>query len=362
MYAMKATRLNDDRLEGDPDPAAGTEGAPQVPIPLVAQALRATYGLEIAAAQPTGGELDLNLRAQTTQGVFLVKVSAPQGAVETWRDRILTHLALVAPALPVPRIVPTREGAVSALFEDGGRTWQLRVYGWLDGDLLAHSHPTTDLLHDLGRTSAELTEALASFEDTSMTSHAWDLRTARETLLASLPYVTSAPRAEAARRILGTLENVRPVLGRLPVATVHHDLNDFNVLVVTAADGRQRIAGILDFNDALQTYRVADVAIAAGYAMLRQDTPVDAAAAVVSGYYAHTALDEDELEVVFPLAAIRLCLNATVWTRRTSELEDTVAAGYGRRRMADTWPMVERLSRVDARWARDRIRRECGLT
>lgn len=359
---MAFNRLNDGPGENGPGPAVAAEGAPHVPVPLVGQALRAAYGLELVAAQPVGGELDLNLRVETTRGVFLVKVGIPQGAVETWRDRILAHLARVAPALPVPRIVPTREGAASAPLEDGPRVWQLRVHEWLDGDLLARVRPTTGLLRGIGRASAELTGALAGFEDISTTSHAWDMRTADTTILGSLPYVTSAPRAEAARRILGTLETASPVLPRLPTATVHHDLNDFNILVVTGPDGRQRISGILDFNDALLTCRVADIAIAAGYAMLRQDAPLDAAAAVVSGYYAHTALDDDELDVIFPLAAARLCLNATVWTRRTAELKDPAAADYGRRRMADTWPTVEQLSRVDPGRARDRIRRACGLT
>jgi Ser/Thr protein kinase RdoA (MazF antagonist) len=245
-------------------------------------------------------------------------------------------------------------------FFDGADAWQMRVFNWLEGDLLANISPTLDLLGDLGRTSAELTEALATFDGTSMATHPWDLRTATATLQDNIPFLRSTERADAVRRILDTLDAVRPRLEQSPLATVHHDLNDHNVLVVTDAEGRQRISGILDFNDALRTYRVADVAIAAGYAMLRQSAPVDAAAAVVNGYHSHSALSDGELEVVFPLAATRLCLNATLWTLRTVH-KHTEAAEYGQRRMADTWPMVEHVSTVNPRWALDRIRRACGL-
>lgn len=361
MCGMDISSLAGDRSQDEPSGDGLTPGSPEVPIAVVARALHEAYGLELVATKPAGGELDMNLRVETDRGRFLVKVGTPRGPSEDWRDHILSHVARVAPGLPVPRIVESRRATASTIFFDGAAEWQLRVFEWLEGDLLAHISPTFELLSDLGRSSAELTEALMTFDDTSMATHSWDLRNAAETLHRNLPHLRSAARAGAVRRILDTLRAVRPLLEASPLATVHHDLNDHNVLVVTDAEGRQRISGLLDFNDALRTYRVADVAIAAGYAMLRQAAPVDAAAAVVSGYYSHSALSDDELEAVFPLAATRLCLNATLWTLRTDELEHAEAADYGRRRMADTWPMVEHLATVDPRWARDRIRRACGL-
>lgn len=359
---MDISSLTDDRSKDTTSTSGEALGTPQPSISVVAKALANSYGLEVAAVQPAGGEVDINLRVETNRGRFLAKVGAPRAADEDWRDRILDHVARVAPSLPVPRIVETNEGTSSTLFVDDGTPWQMRVHSWLAGDLLAAVSPTSDLLRELGRRSAELTDALATFDDTSMASHPWDLRTASETLTGNLTFLRSPERTEAVRRIVDTLALVRPLLDQMPLATVHHDLNDYNILVATDSDGGQRISGILDFNDALRTYRVADVAIAAGYAMLRQPDPVDAAAAVVSGYHSHSPLRDDELEAVFPLAAIRLCLNATLWTRRTADPEHAGAANYGRRRMADTWPMVEHLSTIPPRSARDHIRRACGLS
>jgi Ser/Thr protein kinase RdoA (MazF antagonist) len=361
MRCMELSSLAGGRPKDQPSVGGHTPGSPEVSIPVIARALREEYGLEVVETTPAGGELDMNLRVETQSGRFLVKIGAPRSENDGWRDEILRHVARVAPRLPVPRIIQGQRGsAVTQLF-DGDDAWEMRVFNWLDGDLLANVSPTLELLGDLGRTSAELTEALATFDDTSMATHPWDLRTATETLQDNIPFLRSTDRADAVRRILDRLHAVRPRLEQSPLATVHHDLNDHNVLVVTDAEGRQRISGILDFNDALRTYRVADVAIAAGYAMLRQPAPIDAAAAVVNGYHSHSALSDDELEAVFPLAATRLCLNATLWTLRTADLPHTEAAKYGRRRMADTWPMVEHISTVDPRWALDRIRRACGL-
>lgn len=359
---MDNSSLADNRPQEQESAEDPTPGTPDVPIADIIRTLKENYGLEATDTKPAGGELDLNLKVDTDQGRFLVKVGAPRGSEEDWRDRILSHVAHVAPTLPVPQIIETRQQTPSTTFSDGNDTWQMRVFEWLDGDILAHVDPTLELLHSLGRTSAEVTEALASFDDTSMASHPWDLRTAAETLREHLPYLRSAERSAAVGRVLDMLETVQPRLETLPSATVHHDLNDHNILVVTSPDGQQRISGILDFNDALRTFRVADVAIAAGYAMLRQATPVDAAAAVVSGYYWYSPLSDEELGAVFPLAATRLCLNASLWTRRTADVAHEEAADYGRRRMADTWPMVEHLSTLDPDWAHERIRRACGLT
>lgn len=358
--SMDSSSLAGDRQTDERPVDGDVLGSPQLPISVIADVLRDSHGLEVVNAKPAGGEVDMNVRVDTDGGRFLVKIGAPRGDEEGWRDDILRHVAHVAPELPVPHLIESRLGSGSTPVVHGLEIWQMRLFNWLEGDLLADVSPTFELLGDLGRSSAELTEALDTFDDTSMATHPWDLRTAAETLEANLPFVRSIERADAVRRILDMLRAVQTLLAQSPMATVHHDLNDYNVLVMTDTAGRQRISGILDFNDALRTHRVADLAIAAAYAMLRQSAPIDAAAAVVSGYHSHSALNDAELEVVLPLAAARLCLNATLWTRRTSALEPE-AAKYGRRRMADTWPMVEHISTVDPRWALDRIRHACGL-
>ncbi|MGV0813475.1 phosphotransferase [Mycolicibacterium boenickei] len=357
---MDSSSLAGDRQADQDSVDAEVHGSPEVPISVIAEALRESHGLEVLTAKPAGGEVDMNVRVDTKSGRFLVKIGAPRSDDEGWRDDILRHVAQVAPELPVPHLIENRLGSGSTPLVHGVEVWHMRVFNWLDGDLLADISPRFELLVDLGRSSAELTEALDTFDDMSMATHPWDLRTAAQTLQDNLPFLRSTQRVDAVRRILRMLHAVQPLLAQSPVATVHHDLNDYNVLVMTDAAGRQRISGILDFNDALRTHRVADVAIAAAYAMLRQSAPIDAAAAVVSGYHSHSPLSDAELELVLPLAAIRLCLNATLWTRRTSALEPE-AAKYGRRRMADTWPMVEHISTVDPQWALDRIRRACGL-
>ncbi len=46
------------------------------------------------------------------------------------------------------------------------------------------------------------------------------------------------------------------------------------MLVATDQYGEQRVVGVIDVNDALHTVRVAEIAVCAGYAMLRKEDPL----------------------------------------------------------------------------------------
>ena len=99
-------------------------------------------------------------------------------------------------------------------------------------------------------------------------------------------------------------------------------------MVVAGTGDAARIAGVIDFGDAIYTTRVSEVAIAAAYAMQRKDAPVEALTAVVRGYHGVVPLTGAEIATLYPLAVTRLALNATVWTARRHG--DT--ADYGRAR------------------------------
>jgi hypothetical protein len=138
---------------------------------------------------------------------------------------------------------------------------------------------------------------------------------------------------------------------------VHQDLNDFNVLAHPGPDGRLEISGVLDVNDSLHTVRVAELAIAVAYALLRQDDPLEAAATVVAAFDATARLSREEVSVIFPLAAARLCVNATTWTRRTTESHHP----YGRERMRHTWPTLRRIAAISPDAAEQRLLSACGF-
>ncbi|HVQ54542.1 MAG TPA: aminotransferase, partial [Thermoanaerobaculia bacterium] len=81
---------------------------------------RRLYGLA-AAARPLPSERDQNFALSTERGAFVLKISgaAEKREVLDLQNDALVWLAARAPALPLPRLVPTTAGA--AIAEAEGR-------------------------------------------------------------------------------------------------------------------------------------------------------------------------------------------------------------------------------------------------
>lgn len=328
----------------------------------VRQVVSRGYGLTVESLQRLGGEVDQNVWVQTEDGgQYLFKASV--GAVDEalrWQQTVLAHLERSAPELPVPRLVPSLNGEGMFPLDIEGRQFVVRLLTWLPGRMLAELDDVPlELLAELGQVAARLTLALADLSAVApLESHHWDIRTARTAVDSALPFVSDATDRKSVEQLMAEFDRALPRLRSLPTGVVHQDLNDFNVLALPGPAGRPVISGVLDVNDSLFTVRVAELAIAVAYALLRQPDPLEAAAAVVAGFHATAPLSEQEVRVVFPLAAARLCVNATTWTRRTSESHHP----YGHERMRHTWPTLRKIAAISPAAAEDRLLASCGFS
>jgi Ser/Thr protein kinase RdoA (MazF antagonist) len=327
----------------------------------VERVARDEYGLTLTDQKRLGGEVDHNVWIRTDDGAqFLFKASG--GTISDdlrWQQAVLEHLERDAPDIPAPRLVPSRSGSAVVAVDNGRHRFVVRLLTWLPGKMFAELQDVPEsLLFDLGRVAARLTQALESMPADSLNhSHHWDIRRSREAVDDALPFVRDPVDRRCVLDLMNGFDRVRSTLEWLPTGVVHQDLNDFNVLALEDERGRLRISGVLDVSDSLFTVRVAELAIAAAYAMLRRDDPLRAASTVVAGFHSVAPLTEDELAVVYPLAAARLCVNATTWTRRTSESHHP----YGHERMRHTWPTLRKLAEIPPAMAEQTFRATCGL-
>lgn len=317
------------------------------------------YGIVVGDLTFLGGEVDRNYRLRTGDGrTYLAKVQNAFGnEIELhWQEAILMHLRDRDLDFAVPTIVQTVDGALHVPFEQAPNRGLLRVFDWISGTELSRvGEHSASLLRQLGATAAKVSAALDGFSaPTFHATHHWDLTRSAEIIrryMAENPLLVDG---YGARPVLDAFDAIAPVLTDLPRAMVHHDLNDNNVLV-DERDGGQTIAGVLDFNDALHSIRVAEPAIAGAYAMLRKDDPLAALGHVVGCYHAVTPLTDTELGVVWPLAIARLCVQALTWTIRGR----TAPSAYGSMRMQHTLPTLERVTRIDSDEASGYLRAVC---
>jgi Ser/Thr protein kinase RdoA (MazF antagonist) len=310
------------------------------------------YGLAEATVIPLGGELARNARIDTPAGSFMFKAQSASAGVEAdalerrlrWQDNLIGHLLDDASGIPVPTPARTLNGDTLLLLIQEEHVLCVQVSAWMPGVLLgAATGPTVGALRELGRFCGRIHRAVGGLpRPYGANDHDWSIETMPEVISRALASVTDPVRRRSVNMLTEHFARCRHTLAGLPQAITHHDLNDYNVLV-DPTDGPMLITGIIDFDDARYSARVADLAIAAGYAMLGQDDPIAALAAVTDGYREEVTLVPGELEVVFPAAAARLCLNATIWTSRSGGIDGS----YGNARMSRTWPIIEYLATLD---------------
>ncbi len=264
------------------------------------------------------GEVDANLRLKTGRaGAVIVKVTPAGEGVERAAARvdlqvaIFDHLDDAQLPFAVPKVQRSLSGDARLIVPCADGDSVLWVCRWMDGEVLAErGHASPELCRDLGRSLGELDRALLTFshEGTRRPDFKWDLCRAGWIGSHLDALCDDAVRSAVEDVCDRFVRRVQLCLGDVPRSVVHNDANDHNLLVAYR-DGREILAGVLDFGDLCETIRVAEVAIAASYAAMLSDDPLAAIDAVVSGYDSVLTLSEKERELVVPLVETRLAVS-----------------------------------------------------
>ena len=230
----------------------------------------------------------------------------------------------------------------------------------MTGTTLAEARPRSpELLAELGRILGEMDGALRDFDHPAAhRDFPWDLSRA-SWIGGALDHVAGPGRRALAERALARYEaEVVPALPRLRRGVIHGDANDHNVIVGAPRDHPRPVTGLLDFGDMHHGLLVAEPAVAAAYALLGQEDPLAAAAAVVAGYHAAFPLEEEEIRHLFALVSARLAVSVT-----SSAMRAKRAPGdpYVTVSEAPAWEALAKLDRIHPRFAHYAFREACGL-
>ena len=303
--------------------------------------VRRHYSIDIAEAKPLGGELDTNVYVRDSEGnEFTVKRSAtPSASNIRWQYPLLEHLKSRLMGIDVPVIEPTIDGGRDVVIDDGQGVLVVRVAHWVSGRIMGElEKPSARLLQEWGALAANCVLALSDYPAATVPrTHYWDIRRGPAAIEEALPSVKDSDKVAAVMSIVDEARCSITWLEDQPQQVVHQDLNDFNVVVETTAE---RVSGLLDVGDAILAPRASEVIVAGAYGMLRQTDPVAAFHHVLDGYSTILPISDEDRRHILALAAIRLCVNATTWTHRQANAQDD----YGNRRMAATWPAIEKIA------------------
>lgn len=339
-----------------------TTEVPRV-TPLQAEKIAAqVYGLE-GTAKILGGERDRNFCLTTLSGhAYMLRFVNPAEvpAEVDFQTAILSHLAQRDSALPVPRLQESCSGELTPQVNVNGQALTLRAVSYLPGTAQYQVPRSKALMQALGDTLARLDVALNDFEHPgAQRDLLWDITD----LSRMQGWVSHLTDPEQRHTIAGVLQShqqkVVPVSFALRRQVIHNDLNTHNVLVRSADP--QRLAGIIDFGDALHAPLVNELATALAYQLNSDGNDLFLyCRPLIAAYTARQPLTHVELQVLPALVASRLALSLLIAQHRAVLYPQN--RDYILRNQAHAWKSLSRLLALPFSQTDDILRQACAFS
>ncbi|AEX54439.1 phosphotransferase [Rahnella aquatilis] len=301
------------------------------------------YGLE-GKAEVLGGERDSNFCLTTDPGhAYMLRFVNPAEvpAEVDFQTAILSHLALHDSQLPVPRLLQSRHGELTPQVKVAGQFLTLRAVSYLPGTAQYQVPRTPRLMHELGDALARLDIALRDFEHPGAKRDLlWDISDMSR-LEGGITQFTDPEQRRTITRVLEThRQKVVPASQQLRRQVIHNDLNAHNVLVNSADP--QRLAGIIDFGDALHAPLINELATALAYQLNSEgDDLFLYCRPMIAAYTGRLPLTGAELDILPELVASRLALSLLIARHRAALYPQN--RDYILRNQAHAWGSLSRL-------------------
>ncbi len=337
-----------------------TTPAPSLTAAEAARLVQDRFGLAVEAS-PLASERDQNFRLVAGDGrQFVLKISNPAEApaVLHFQAEALAHVARTAPRLPVPRIEPGPGGALLQAVDLPAGRCLVRLVSYLPGVPVGDVPSTPTLRRDLARTLAELGRALQGFfHPAARHPLLWDVNQAAA-VRELCSHIDDRRGRRAAERLFE--RHAADIAGRLAclrAQVIHNDFNPDNVLA--AADDPERVAGIIDFGDAVHAPLVNDLAVLAAYQVAGEEDVTAVLAELAAAYHAVCPLEPGEVDLLFHLVGLRLATSVAICAWRAQEHPDNVAYILGGHEQS--LRALARLDAVDDRDVTAALRRALGM-
>lgn len=275
--------------------------------------------------------LDQNFHIHGDAGEYVLKVAHPSWSRMDLdlENHAMMALAACEPGLQWPRVQFAVSGEHLLTVPIAGQDCRVRLLSFVPGMPYANtidglSSPQRTILHEsLGSAVGQLTRGLQDFRHPAADRpHPWNLLRLPD-LQGEVAHIENAALRKMVRTQMQAFCAQLPQWRtQLPMAVIHNDANDLNVLVSEDGHGVWRVNSVIDFGDMCTSFRVADLAIACTYAMQHETDPVDCARHIVRGHLVHCALSRIELEQLHAFILARLCHSVLMATRAQREQPD----------------------------------------
>lgn len=323
------------------------EHAPNFAINAVISLVSELYNLRVTASS-LPSERDQNFLLTDESGrQFVLKIANTfeDEALLAAQSEAMEHLA--ARVSYCQRVVPGVNAKILQRVKSTGEVTNLvRLVTYLPGQLLVDTQTRSqDLLRDLGYKLGEIDSILLNFDRPALhRDFHWDLANWQDVSTHYARLIQDDQlRSLIVRNVDAFERNVASSLSQLRRGCIHGDPNDYNILI---SEDSSKVVGIIDFGDMVYSYKIGDLAIAMAYVVLSQETPLIAATQVVSSYNEALALRSEEVEVVWELMLMRLCMSVCLAAHQQQLRPDNAYLDISQRAIRESLP---RLMAIDRR-------------
>lgn len=300
-----------------------------------AQALvREIYGLE-GVAKPLNSERDETFLFTAHDGAeFVLKIAnrAEDPAALAFQDGALLHLQAEAPAVPVPRLVFTRDAKASHTRDMAEGPRIIRLLTFLRGELQYRTPGTEVQSRNVGKALAELGLGLRDYAGRPPAGKLmWDISHTLD--LAEILTHVAPQRRSQVESVLREFERAKPAIDQLTRRQIiHNDFNPHNILLDPIHT--EQVAGIIDFGDMVHAPLVNDLAVALSYHLATENWAARTRA-FLEGFQSRRPLEAAELELVPVLSKARLAMSIIVAEWRSAHFPEN--RDYIMRNHASAW-------------------------
>ena len=322
------------------------------------------YHLKVHAVE-LPSQIDQNFLLETSHGErFVLKIAH---AEEDWnnldlQNQMMAHLSQSLPELSCPNAVAVNTGdKITSVKDASGQSFYMRLLTYVDGALFSDFRPHDEhLLTSLGYTLGEIDLALSDFEHPNKQDDLrWNLLNAPDIVRDHIAYITDSEQSRLIQIYWQYYEReVLPRTAHLRTSFIYNDASDTNILVQPHGLGESYAVGVIDFGDCGYSYVVAELAIALAYAMQGKSDPIDRVLPIVQGYHAANPLTDVELEVLYGLVLMRLCVSVTIAAYQKHLMPDNAHITVNE---DGIWSLLEKLRDIHPSFAHYQFRAACGL-
>ena len=315
-----------------------------------------------AELKPLDGERDLNYLVTAATGKFVFKIANQNEEIAILECQQQALMRLSADNIFPDQIQPIESvngKTIEEIKDHSGIIHLCRLVKFVDDRLLSSVNPQApELLFDIGNTLGKLDQSLLDFEHPALHRPLiWKLHEAHEIVERYRSMIENSERQSLIEYFLNRFRNtVLPLNSLLRRSAIHNDANDNNVLVQGEFPWSQTVSSIIDFGDMVHSWTVAEPAIAAAYAMLGKDSPLDAAVEIVRGYHQQLALDENDIKVLFDLICMRLCLSVCICAHQKTLEPDNQYLSISEK---PAWELLKKLRHIPPSFAYYSFRNTC---